>query len=445
MTQEQDGLFRNLSTSQEFLFCQSDLLPGEARPPSRKIQIPADLARHFPAMLSGQAFSDQAADRFADTDRFAALVLRIDAAPPGEQGAARAPDPGIKIDVARTLDAVCSEVGGFWGLLEADLFGCLSPEDQQTGALTLASRIQQRLAELGPQTVSVGAAVFPLLDYSRDRILGNARKALDHAAFFGPGSAVLFDAVSLNISGDICYQHNKIEDAVAEFKAALRLDPANVNVHNSLGVCYGVRGDFAKASAAFQEALRLDPQETMAVYNLGLVSLMTDDNDKALEYFLKADQQKDVFEVALQTGKLYLQMARAEQAKPYLEKAIGLNSNSGVAYRHMGECCLALNLIDEAVSAFKKAVKYNPNDADSLSALGYLFDLQGENPEITTIFCQQSVDIAPDNGLFRYRLGNLYLKRNQLDDALEQFQKADERGHVCEHMIQQVQKLLQAS
>jgi len=113
-----------------------------------------------------------------------------------------------------------------------------------------------------------------------------------------------------------------------------------------------------------------------------------------------------------------------------------------LAFRYLGECCTAMNMIDEAILAYKTAIRKNPNDADSLSALGYLFDLQGENPEITTIFCQQSVDISPDTGLFRYRLGNLYLKRNQIDDALEQLQKADELGHDAKELIQKINNLM---
>ena len=100
-----------------------------------------------------------------------------------------------------------------------------------------------------------------------------------------------------------------------------------------------------------------------------------------------------------------------------------------------------MNLTDEAVAAYKKAIRHNPNDADSLSALGYLFELQGENPEITTIFCQQSVDISPENGLFRHRLGSLYLKQNLLEEALEQFQKADELGHDSKEIIIKIEKL----
>jgi len=192
----------------------------------------------------------------------------------------------------------------------------------------------------------------------------------------------------------------------------------------------------------FEEAIRLDPDEVMSIYNAGLVNMLTDKKDKALEYFLDADSKKEcIFEVAIQTGKLYLEMRKPEKAKIFFDKAVRARPESGLACRFLGECCAAMNMTDDAVSAYKKAIRQNPNDADSLSALGYLYDLQGENPEITTIFCQQSVDIAPENGLFRYRLGSLYLKRDQLKDALEQLQKADALGHDCKDLIKKIKKL----
>jgi tetratricopeptide (TPR) repeat protein len=180
----------------------------------------------------------------------------------------------------------------------------------------------------------------------------------------------------------------------------------------------------------------------MSIYNAGLVNMFTDKKDKALEYLLDADSKEEcIFEVAIQTGKLYLEMRKPEKAKIFFDKAVRARPESGLACRFLGECCAAMNMTDDAVSAYKKAIRQNPNDADSLSALGYLYDLQGENPEITTIFCQQSVDIAPENGLFRYRLGSLYLKRDQLKDALEQLQKADALGHDCKDLIKKIKKL----
>jgi tetratricopeptide (TPR) repeat protein len=60
--------------------------------------------------------------------------------------------------------------------------------------------------------------------------------------------------------------------------------------------------------------------------------------------------------------------------------------------------------------------------------LGCLLDEQGENPEITLLFCRESVGLDPENALFRYRLARLYLNQARLDEALQEFQKARELG-----------------
>jgi tetratricopeptide (TPR) repeat protein len=174
----------------------------------------------------------------------------------------------------------------------------------------------------------------------------------------------------------------------------------------------------------------LDPAEVMAIYNAGLVNMFTGKKEKSLEYFLRAESLgEEVFEVAFQIGRLYSETGAAEKGKNFLEKAVRLRPESSSALRYLGDCYAALNMSAEALRTYKKAVRLNPFDAASLSAIGYLFDVKGENPEIATVFCQHSVEIAPGNGLFRHRLGLLYLKQNRFDDALKEFIKAIELGH----------------
>jgi tetratricopeptide (TPR) repeat protein len=372
------------------------------------------------------------------------MVIKIDRL--NHEGSETADNNQIDIwlDVAKVIDSICSRENGMWGQLDQGMFGCFFFPTNQTPPLEFARKIKKILAESTDETVSIGIASYPTLSFTRSQIIENAGKALEHAAFFGPDSIVPFDAVSLNISGDNLYQNGDIEGAIAEFKTALLLDPSDINVRNSLGVCYGILGDYKKALKEFKATLKLDPDEVMALYNIGLVNMLTGKNAEALRYLLDADRKKeeDIFEVAFQIGRVYLDMGKSEMAKEFLEKALKLNPESWSALHSLGECCTALNMTDEAISAYKKAIRLNPNDAESLSALGCLFDLLGENPEITTIFCQQSIDIAPENGLYRYRLGSLYLKRNQLEDALIQFQKAHDLGYDARKMITKIKKLM---
>jgi tetratricopeptide (TPR) repeat protein len=442
MTHKKPELFKSRSASQHFLFSKTDSKPKDKKEKDQLILDSKILSKSFPDILAGKSFIGHAMTALDSATKFTAMVIRIDNLKHKEKKATSNHAVDLLVDVAKAIDKLCQSENGIWGQLDQDIYGCFFSDKNEASAPKLSKKIQNTLGKLRKETVSIGAASYPTIDYNKEQIIDNARKALEHATFFGPGSSVSFDAVSLNISGDELYQKGDIDGAIEEFKTALLLDPSNVNVHNSLGVCYGVQRTYEKALEEFEEAIRLDPDEVMSIYNAGLVNMFTDKKDKALEYFLDADSKEEcIFEVAIQTGKLYLEMRKPEKAKIFIEKAVRARPESGLACRFLGECCAAMNMTDDAVSAYKKAIRQNPNDADSLSALGYLYDLQGENPEITTIFCQQSVDIAPENGLFRYRLGSLYLKRDQLKDALEQLQKADALGHDCKDLIKKIKKL----
>ncbi len=444
MTHQKTDLFHRHPSGKSFLLYKTDAKPDKAASPGIAPPGSEKILNEFPDLLSGKAFIESAAARFNASESFDAMVIKIDnTADSGDKT-----DPNDKLDrwldVAKVIDAICRKQDGIWGRLDRGMFGCFFTPNNPTTSLEIAQKIKNSLAESSHETVSIGMASYPTLDFKKEVILDNAAKALDHAAFFGPASIVAFDAVSLNISGDNLYQQGDIDGAVREYKTAIKLDPSDINIHNSLGVCYGILGDYAKALKEFNQALKLDPDEVMVLYNIGLVNMLTGKPEKALEYFLEADRKKadDIFEVAFQIGRVYLNMGNPKNAKEFLEKAVALNSESGPALRSLGECCGALNLTDEAIFAYKKAIRQNPNDAESLSALGYLFDLLGENPEITTIFCQQSVDISPENGLFRHRLGSLYLKRNQLEDALVQFEKAHNLGYNSKDAIKKIKKLM---
>ena len=442
MTHKKTELFHNRSSSKEFLFYKTDPQPKKDTIQALFSVASDRISNAFPEILVQKKFMDYAMAHLEPSKKFEAIVIKIDNL---KHSAVTTGDYGIDlwIDVARVIDAICRREDGIWGQLDQGRFGCFFSEKNESSPVEVANKINHGLAEIRNETVSIGIASYPTLDFDKDQILDNAGKALDHAAFFGPGSTVSFDAVSLNISGDTRYQNGDIDGAIQEFKTGLLLDPSDVNVHNSLGVCYGILGDYDNARIEFQEAVRLDPNEVMARYNLGLINMLTGDTEKALQCFLEAGEKEgDIFEITFQTGNVYLKMGKPEKAKKFLKKAVTLDSGSGPAFRLLGECYNAMNMTDDAISAYKKALRQNPNDAESLSTLGYLFDLLGENPEITTILCQQSIDIAPENGLFRYRLGNLYLKRNQLEDALEQFQKAHDLGHDSGDMMEKIKRLM---
>jgi tetratricopeptide (TPR) repeat protein len=440
MTARNKSLFHSRRSARHFLFSKTD---SGCLKPVRRQKI-ADtrqaLLSIYPDMLIDREFLDHALLVLDSDTRFSAVVIRLDQKGPEEAGPADSAEYDGLIELVQILDEVCREQNGMWGSLESGLLAGFFPDKNGAQTIDLTRRIQTRLKEKAKKTITVGIAEYPTITYQKSEIIENATKALDHATFLGPDSAVAFDGISLNISSDKLYEKGEIQGAIDELKKALQLDPINVNVHNSLGVCYGILSKYEPAIEAFKKAIAIEPEEYMAIYNLGLVYMLTDKRDQALEFFLKADKiNGDAYEVTFQTGKLYLELSDSEKARIYLERAAQLEPESGAIYRYLGDCHAAGNRPQDAIAAYRKAIKLNPQDAASMSALGCLFEDQGENPEITMMFCRESVELVPDNALFRYRLGQLYSNQNRLDDALSEFQQAQKLGYDAAEDIKKIE------
>lgn len=440
MLKKPPPLFQPRSATRHFLFSTSETGrqdENRRRPADARTKLKA----LFPELRIGKAFTENAAMRLSAEEKFVALVICSDSNFAPQEADSERDSVRLQMEMAAILDAACKQQNGWWGVLDHDLLGGFIPRTGAARGLKLAHQLQDRLIAKTGKTASVGVAAYPTGPYARTQVLENARKALAHAAFFGAGSAVIFDAVSLNISADKLFEKGDVDGAVAEFKHALMLDANNVNVRNSLGVCYALLGDFKKAAHEFKTAVARDGREYMALYNLGLVSLLDGQRETALDFLLQAERvNPDIFEVAFQIGKLYLAMSQPEKGQKYLERAAGLQPDAGSVFRYLGEIYSALGKWDEATTAYKKAVKNNPHDAAALSALGWLFEQQGENPDIALMFCRESVQLAPQNGLFRHRLGRLYFKQHQLDKALKEFTRADVLGHKSTEFIAKIKR-----
>jgi len=436
-------IFSGRDTTNDFLFNPPVATIQDRAISTDKSLIQDAMQAAFPDVPWADAFLDKALQQVQPVTCFGALIIRLDPVAKTDD------DDGYisarrMVDIGHFLDELCQRENGTWGTLDTESLGCFLPGKNDADTLHLAKDIQIRARSSDSISVSIGIASYPKADYAKADVFENAKKALTHASFFGADSAVMFDAVSLNISGDEFYQQGDVSGAIAELKQALKLDPENINIINSLGVCYGVSGDIDQALNAFKRAIQIDPREIMAYYNAGYVCGLKDRPDDALKYYQQAAAiDKNVYEVAFQIGKLYLEQKNASTAKTYFEKALELQPESWIANFHLGECFQALNMPNQAIIYYEAAVKKNPEDACALSALGTLYADKAENPEISALFCKKAVEMSPDNGLFHYRLGKIYAQQKELSKAVSAFKRAIELGHPAESEIDSIKAMLQ--
>ncbi|MCP3922269.1 MAG: tetratricopeptide repeat protein [Desulfobacterales bacterium] len=422
-------LYKEKTSTKEFLVSKSE---------NKVFEVPDDcidtsfLNVKFPDLLSGDGILLKWSEFTSCLEKFSVISVHTDSMPDSEIC------QQVLADIATIVNDICADRSGFWGLLEKNTFTLTIPDKNNAKAIKIAKKIRGDLSKIRPETVSIGIAHYPELSFEKDVIINNSVKALEHSYFFEGNSIVSFDAVSLNISGDKFYLEGKIDLAIKEFENAIKISPNNVNVRNSLGICYGIQNRAEDALEEFEEAINLDPNEVMAIHNAGLICSMVGDSSNALSYFLKADSfEHNLYEVKFHLGKHYFEENDIDKAADYLNSASQIKESS-LAYYYIAECQFAKGSFKKAVKSCKKAVKLSPNNGQALSLLSELFFQIEENIDITITFARHSVAIEPDNGLFRKRLGKLLYVNKDNDEALEEFETASSLGEDVSEYIDEL-------
>ncbi|MBF0228541.1 MAG: tetratricopeptide repeat protein [Desulfamplus sp.] len=379
------------------------------------------------------------------------------------------PDMSAKIKnkketLAHALNASIIDEGGIWQWLsESTLIIVLWGDDPVQAEETIKDFIKFTDITLKIPCY-VGAAVFPFMDFDPSTIVCSAVKALDHAAFFAPNSLIFFDDITQNIYGDRLYQLGRLEDAAKEYEQGLKIKGDNLNILNSLGVCYSLMNRLDLAREQFEKAIikyseleygykesehelpkigvdgsessKTDDNYFMFLYNAALTCNLMGDIENGIAYINKATAiNKGFFETELTAGILFFKVSikngelknkqMADQALIHINNAVKLNPESAIAHRLLGELYLETNQPSKAVNEYKLALKINPYDASSMSGLARSFEIQNKNLDIALNLAIHSLEIAPDNPYFRTRLAKIYLKKGKYDFADIEFSTAE--------------------
>jgi Flp pilus assembly protein TadD/GGDEF domain-containing protein len=308
-----------------------------------------------------------------------------------------------------------------------DRFVVFLPGVDRDRAEEQGNTVRNRVRSEQGTTVSIGMSLFPCASFSKRDLLDNARKALIHTGFFGPATQTVFDAVSLNISGDRLFEAGQLDKAVEEFNRALALEPEQVNVRNSLGVCYARMGRMAEAAAEFSKVASLNAGDFMPHYNLGcaLVSLgRPRDAEQALKR--AAELEPTAAGVSFQLAVLCKEEKRMGEALAHLSRTVESKPQWLHAWRLLGAWLLEQESDEEAMAAFKKALQLNAADAASLSGLAVAYGRKEMNVEVAVSLARRSVEIEPENALYLERYVRLLYQSGDADQALIHCRRAAE-------------------
>lgn len=308
-------------------------------------------------------------------------------------------------------------------------FFVLLPGINREQALERGKDIQRFVKQSFGRTISVGLSAYPSKGCEKEETPFNAHKALIHTGFFGHDTITAFDSVSLNITGDILFNAGHLHAAIIEYEKGLQLGPDNLNLLNSLGVCHAQLKQYKQAIPCFEKALSISEDDLMARYNLASIYAKSFMPEKAICLLREASAlNKDHFETFFQLGRLLQEKKNWTEALEAFKKAAECSDAKGVVHRYLGESCLALDLRQEAMTEFKKAVKINPSDAFSLSRLGVLFAEMKNDYEIAHALSSKALELDENNSSCLKAAGWISFLKKDYSQAIHSLEKAKQFG-----------------
>ena len=185
-------------------------------------------------------------------------------------------------------------------------------------------------------------------------------------------------------------QQGQFEEAISQLKALESSQPRPKGLSHELGTAYYKKGDYAQATAYLKKALDEDSGDKEATQLLGL------------SYYLSG---------------------HPADAIPLLEKVQGWypRANIDAAYI-LGVCYIQSKDYDRARGAFARMF-----DVPQDSAASYLFTarmlMRQEFDPVAEEYALKAAALDPKLPLAHFLLGELYLYKSRIDEAIAEFQK----------------------
>lgn len=247
---------------------------------------------------------------------------------------------------------------------------------------------------------------------------------------------------------------NKPQEAVNHLKALLVLYPDFSAAHNNLGFYYQQMGRFEDAIAEYKETLRIDPY-LMLTYNslINLYIQKIGDLNSALEWCKRQLSYDDKHIWAYNNlGWVYLGKNNLAQAQSAFEKAVEINPNFVLGLFSLGHAYRMQGRYQEAIKPLQKILEINPFEPYAAYQLGNLYHLMGDDESARPYFekfhkqAQKWVQENPNHGYSLITLGLALTRLGQKNQGWAMGQKGmelDPNGYFGNAQLLSVQGKIQ--
>jgi tetratricopeptide (TPR) repeat protein len=253
------------------------------------------------------------------------------------------------------------------------------------------------------------------------------------------------------------FYQQRMTEAIDNFLAALKIDPAYVEAAQGLARAYYESNYLNASREIYVQLLAIGTEKALYHYNLGVIDEGLGKKENAISDYTKAIRQNPAFEdvhVRLtklleqepdrlrqiyrdlidekpEAGKYYrVYLGMVLEAQHFLEdavleyqSAIATDPDFVLAHYRLAETMVSLERIDVAIEEFKKSMELEPNNAGISCRLGYVYRHIGRYDDAITLF-NRGISLDPQLERNYVGLGGVYFRKAEYLLAIPVYQRA---------------------
>ncbi|MBZ5537083.1 MAG: tetratricopeptide repeat protein [Acidobacteriia bacterium] len=206
---------------------------------------------------------------------------------------------------------------------------------------------------------------------------------------------------------DLSHETSWAQQAINLCQRAEQLDPRMPEVHVTLGLLRTRTGHAVEGITQFQQALSKQPNSADATLGLAEAYEKAGRPSEAETTYDRANQlQPDYWSGYNKLGKFYIERGQYPKALKMFQRVVELSPDNARGYYNLGAALQLVDRMDEARSAYLKAIQLNPT-GDAYSNLGTLEFALGRYREAAEAY-EKAVALKPGYYLLWANLGDAY-------------------------------------
>ena len=177
------------------------------------------------------------------------------------------------------------------------------------------------------------------------------------------------DDYSFVRAGNEFYRQNEADNAIAEYREALKINPNNIEAHLKMGfLLYNVKKS-EEGMAHLEKAIQLDPDNALVHHDLGMALLHQRKYDQAVNHLSEAlrrmpqgiDKQYNAVDMHYNLGLALFYSGDFSRSTVHLSEAVRLSPAEGKLHYDLAVALAAEGKTDDALRHYAKAISIKPS------------------------------------------------------------------------------------